>query len=88
MRGRGKDVSLSPGINLHRTPLGGRSFEYMAEDPCLIAAMCVPEIQGLQQNDIAACVKHFAVNNQETRRFDLLVGSSSRDIRLEGSVTL
>lgn len=71
VRGRGKDVSLSPGINIHRTPLGGRSFEYLSEDPCLISKMAVPMIRGLQENDIAACVKHFAVNNQETRRMDV-----------------
>lgn len=71
VRGRGKDVSLSPGINIQRTPLCGRNFEYMSEDPCLISRMCVPEIRGLQENDIAACIKHFAVNNQETRRYDV-----------------
>lgn len=78
VRGRGKDVSLSPGINIHRTPLCGRNFEYMSEDPCLISRMCVPEIQGLQENDIAACIKHFAVNNQETRRWDVNVEVDER----------
>lgn len=78
VRGRGKDVSLSPGINIHRTPLCGRNFEYMSEDPYLISRMCVPEIQGIQENDVAACIKHFAVNNQETRRFDVNVEVDER----------
>ena len=68
VRGRGKDVSLSPGINIHRTPLCGRNFEYMSEDPYLLSRMCVPEIQGIQENDVAACIKHFAVNDQDTNR--------------------
>ncbi|WP_246240609.1 glycoside hydrolase family 3 C-terminal domain-containing protein [Anaerocolumna sedimenticola] len=67
-RGRGKDMILAPGINMMRTPLCGRSFEYMGEDPYLAAEMVVPLIQGIQENDIAACVKHFAVNSQETNR--------------------
>ena len=67
-RGRGKDVILAPGINLKRDPRCGRNFEYMSEDPCLTAALAVPFIQGVQENDVAACVKHFAANVQETDR--------------------
>jgi beta-glucosidase len=67
-RGRGKDVILAPGINIKRDPLCGRNFEYMSEDPHLTAEMCVPLIKGVQENDVAACVKHFALNNQETDR--------------------
>lgn len=67
-RGRGKDVILAPGINIKRDPRCGRNFEYMSEDPCLTAAMTVPFIQGVQENDVAACVKHFAANVQETNR--------------------
>lgn len=67
-RGRGKDMILAPGINIHRTPLCGRNFEYMGEDPCLVSEMVVPMIEGIEENDVASCVKHFAVNNQEVRR--------------------
>lgn len=67
-RYRKKDVLLGPGINIYRTPLNGRNFEYMSEDPYLASQMVVPYIKGVQQNGVAACVKHFALNNQETNR--------------------
>lgn len=67
-RGRGKDVILAPGINIKRSPLCGRNFEYMSEDPYLIEELVVPMVQGVQQHDVAACVKHFAANSQETQR--------------------
>jgi beta-glucosidase len=67
-RHRGKDVILGPGINIARTPLCGRNFEYFGEDPHLIEALVAPEIKGIQSQQVAACVKHFAANNQELNR--------------------
>lgn len=67
-RGRGKDVILAPGINIKRSPLCGRNFEYMSEDPYLVSEMVVPMVEGIQKSDVAACVKHFAANSQETER--------------------
>jgi beta-glucosidase len=64
-RYREKDVLLGPGVNIYRTPLNGRNFEYLGEDPFLASKMVVPYIQGIQKNGVAACVKHFALNNQE-----------------------
>lgn len=70
-RGRGKDVVLAPSINIKRTPLCGRNFEYMSEDPKVVEEMCVPFIQGIQENDVSACVKHLAANVQETERMSV-----------------
>lgn len=67
-RGRKKDVILAPGINIKRSPLCGRNFEYMSEDPRLIEELVVPLVKGIQKQDVAACVKHFAANSQETER--------------------
>lgn len=67
-RYRGKDVILGPGVNIYRTPLNGRNFEYMGEDPYLASEMVVPYVQGLQSCGVAACVKHFALNNNEVNR--------------------
>ncbi len=77
-RYRGKDVLLGPGVNICRTPLNGRNFEYMGEDPCLASVMVVPYVQELQKNGVAACVKHFALNNQEKWRGDIDVKVSDR----------
>ena len=67
-RYREKDVLLGPGVNIYRTPLCGRNFEYMGEDPFLAGRMAVPYIQEVQKNGVAVCVKHFALNNQEAHR--------------------
>jgi len=69
-RYREKDVLLGPGVNICRTPLGGRNFEYMGEDPYLASRMVVPYVQEVQKNGVATCVKHFALNNQEDNRND------------------
>lgn len=67
-RYRNKNVLLGPGVNIYRTPLNGRNFEYMGEDPYLTSRMVVPYITGVQENGVAACVKHYALNNQELDR--------------------
>ena len=68
MRDRGVDELLGPGVNIARTPLNGRNWEYLGEDPFLAATMCVPMIKGIQSFDVAATVKHFCLNNQEWNR--------------------
>lgn len=78
---RCKDIMLGPGVNIARTPLNGRAFEYMGEDPCLAGRMVVPYIKSAQQNGVACCLKHFALNNQETDRFAVDVKVSERALR-------
>ncbi|WP_310391826.1 glycoside hydrolase family 3 C-terminal domain-containing protein [Hymenobacter sp.] len=78
---RGKDVILGPGINIIRTPLNGRNFEYLSEDPYLVSRMAVGYIRGVQDQGVSACVKHYAANNQETRRKDIDVYMSERALR-------
>ena len=75
---RGKGMILGPGVNIYRTPLGGRNFEYMGEDPWLASRMVVPYIQGLQSKGVAACVKHYALNNDEEYRHQVNVVISDR----------
>ena len=75
---REKDVLLGPGVNIYRTPLNGRNFEYMGEDPLLASVLAVPYIQGVQANGVAACIKHYALNNQELWRDHINVKVSKR----------
>lgn len=75
---RGKAMILGPGVNIYRTPLGGRNFEYMGEDPWLASRMVVPYIQGLQSMGVSACVKHYALNNDEEYRHQVNVVISDR----------
>lgn len=77
-RYREKDVLLGPGVNIYRTPLNGRNFEYMGEDPYLASVMCVPYIQEVQKNGVAVSVKHYALNNQELWRGHIDVELSDR----------
>jgi len=77
-RYRNKNVLLGPGVNIYRTPLNGRNFEYMGEDPFLSSKMVVPYIKGVQSNGVATCVKHFALNNQEVDRDKVNVNVDDR----------
>lgn len=78
---RGKDVMLGPGVNIARTPMNGRAFEYMGEDPCLAGEMVVPYIQAAQKNGVACCLKHWVLNDQEVNRFGTNVIVSERALR-------
>lgn len=80
-RGRGKDVILGPSINIKRSPLCGRNFEYMSEDPVLTAEQGVEYIRGVQESDVAACAKHYAANSQETDRLEVDETISDRALR-------
>jgi beta-glucosidase len=78
---RGKDVILGPGINIIRTPVNGRNFEYLSEDPYLVSRMAVGYIKGVQDQGISACVKHYAANSQETERMQYSAEMSERTLR-------
>jgi beta-glucosidase len=80
-RARGKDIMLGPGVNILRTPLCGRNFEYLGEDPYLSSQMAVGYINGEQSQDVASCVKHFALNNQEYQRNTIDVEADERALR-------
>lgn len=77
-RYRNKNVLLGPGVNIYRTPLNGRNFEYMGEDPFLSGSMAIPYIRGLQANGVAACIKHYILNDQEEYRGHVDVKVSDR----------
>jgi beta-glucosidase len=80
-RKRGKDIMLGPGVNILRTPLCGRNFEYYGEDPFLAGRIAVGYIRGVQSQGVASCVKHFAANNQETQRGSINVEMDERTLR-------
>ena len=78
---RGKNMILGPGVNIYRTPLGGRNFEYMGEDPYLASQMVVPYIHEMQCLGVASCVKHYCLNNDEEYRHQVNVIVSDRALR-------
>ncbi len=80
-RHRGKDMILGPGINIVRTPICGRNFEYYGEDPFHIAKMVVPAVRGIQSQQVAACVKHYAANSQELNRQGVNAQMPERTLR-------
>ncbi len=80
-RKRGKDIMLGPGVNIMRTPLCGRNFEYLGEDPFLTSRMAVGFIRGEQSQDISSCVKHFALDNREFQRGSINVEADERALR-------
>mgnify|MGYP006282353937 CR=1 FL=1 len=79
-RASGRHMILAPGINIDRTPMNGRTFEYLTEDPYLNAEMAIPYVKGVQKNKISACVKHYAANNQETKRFSVSAEIAERPL--------
>jgi len=75
---RGKDVLLGPGVNIYRSPLAGRNFEYMGEDPYLAGELAAQYIRNVQKNGVATCVKHFCLNNEETHRHTIDIDLDDR----------
>ena len=78
---RGKDVILGPAVNIQRLPVGGRTYEYLSEDPILSAALALAYTKGCQDEGTAVCIKHFAVNNQETNRGSVDAQVDERTLR-------
>ena len=78
---RGKDVILGPAVNIQRLPVGGRTYEYLTEDPILSAALSLQYTLGVQDKGTAVCIKHFAVNNQETNRGSVDAQIDERTLR-------
>lgn len=78
---RGKDIILGPAINIQRLPVGGRTYEYLSEDPILSAALALDYTIGAQEEGTAVCLKHFALNNQETNRGSVNVVADERTVR-------
>ncbi|MCZ7620570.1 MAG: glycoside hydrolase family 3 C-terminal domain-containing protein [Myxococcota bacterium] len=80
-RAHGVDVVLGPGVNLQRSPLGGRNFEYLGEDPVLSGRLAAAFIEGVQAQGVGACIKHFAANEQETERMSCSSEVDERTLR-------
>jgi len=80
-RQRGKQIMLGPGMNIMRTPLNGRNFEYLGEDPYLVSRMAVEYIRGAQAQGVASCAKHFIANDQEWKRSTINVEMDERTLR-------
>ncbi|MBN2806679.1 MAG: glycoside hydrolase family 3 C-terminal domain-containing protein [Prolixibacteraceae bacterium] len=80
-RARGKDMILGPAVNIMRTPIGGRTFEYFTEDPLLNSRITVAYVKGVQNQDVAVCVKHFAANNQEFERMSVSIEMDERTLQ-------
>ncbi len=78
---RGKDIILGPAINIQRLPVGGRTYEYLSEDPVLSARLSVEYTKGSQDAGTAVCLKHYALNNQETDRGSVNVIADERTMR-------
>lgn len=80
-RSKGAHVLLAPTVNLHRTPIGGRNFECMSEDPELTAQIAVGYVRGLQEERVAACIKHFVANDTEFERMTISSDVDERTLR-------
>ncbi|NHJ47154.1 MAG: glycosyl hydrolase [Asgard group archaeon] len=81
VRAVGRHILLAPGINIDRTPVNGRTFEYYSEDPYLTKEIAIPLVKGVQSKRVGACIKHYALNNQETNRRSVSVEIGERSLR-------
>ncbi|MHA2395313.1 MAG: glycoside hydrolase family 3 C-terminal domain-containing protein [Candidatus Thorarchaeota archaeon] len=81
VRAVGRHILLAPGINIARTPMNGRTFEYFSEDPYMTKEMAIPLVKGIQSQRIAACLKHYAANNQEINRMTMSAEIDERTLQ-------